>query len=135
MNFTESAKALEDGGGAAASPGTIIVQILLLDLVFSLDSVITAVGMVKSMAIMVAAILISVAVMIRFAGPIGGFVERHPALKMLALAFLILVGTVLMADAGHFHVPRGYLYFAIAFSIAVEGLNLLHRKRRGDEIG
>ena len=107
-----------------------IVQIAALDIIFSLDSVITAVGIAEHVEVMVVAIVIAMAVMLFAAGPVGGFVERHPTVKMLALAFLILVGASLIADGLHFHIPRGYIYFAIAFSISVEGLNLWASARK-----
>ncbi len=110
-----------------------IIQILLLDIVFSLDSVITAVGMADEIAIMVAAVVVAMAVMLFAAAPIANFVNRHPTVKMLALSFLLLVGLTLIADGLHHHVPRGYLYGAIAFSVLVEALNLWAagaRKRR-----
>ena len=122
----------EDDGPTGASAGsftTAIVQIVLLDLVFSLDSVITAVGMADHLSIMILAVVISMVVMLVAAEPVAGFVNRHPTVKMLALAFLVLVGTMLVADGLHYHVPRGYIYFAIAFSAAVEGLNLLAKRR------
>jgi predicted tellurium resistance membrane protein TerC len=109
---------------AAASFSAVIVQIMLLDIVFSLDSVITAVGMVDEISIMVSAVIISVAVMMVFAAPIGAFVERHPTVKMLALSFLLLIGFTLVAEGFHLHIPKGYIYFAIAFSVLVEALNL-----------
>ncbi len=102
----------------------VIVQIALIDIVFSLDSVFTAVGLAQQVEIMVAAIVIAVLFMMFVAGGIGAFVERHPTIKVLALAFLILIGVALIADALDFHIPRGYLYFAMAFSIAVEMINL-----------
>ncbi|MBL4863980.1 MAG: TerC family protein [Rhodobiaceae bacterium] len=107
-----------------------IAQIAVLDIVFSLDSVITAVGIADHVEIMVLAIVISMAVMLFAARPVGGFVERHPTIKILALSFLILVGASLVADGLHFHIPRGYIYFAIAFSMSVEALNLWAAKRR-----
>ena len=107
----------------------VIVQISLIDVVFSFDSVITAVGMAQHIEVMVAAIVISVAVMLVAAGPVSQFIERHPTLKMLALAFLILIGTMLVADGIGFHVPKGYIYFAMAFSCLVELLNILVRRR------
>jgi predicted tellurium resistance membrane protein TerC len=106
----------------------VISQIMVLDLVFSLDSIITAVGMTDNLPVMIAAIVIAILTMMFAANAVSGFINRHPSVKMLALAFLILVGTALMADAAHFHIPRGYLYFAIAFSIAVEALNMLVRR-------
>ena len=117
------------GGGKQVSMVSAIAQIMALDLVFSLDSIVTAVGMTNNLPVMVVAIVISILVMIFAAGPTSGFIARHPTVKMLALAFLLLVGTALVADAAHFHIPRGYLYFAIAFSIVVEGLNMTARRR------
>ena len=111
-----------------------IVQITLLDVVFALDSIITAVGMAQHLPVMVAAVVIAMVIMLVAADPVGTFVNAHPTVKMLALSFLLLVGVALIADGLHFHIPRGYLYFAIAFSAAVEVLNLLaanaRRKRR-----
>jgi len=118
------------GGGKATSFAAAIAQILAIDIVFSLDSVITAVGMTDNLPIMIAAVVIAIAVMMFAATPISGFIRRHPTTKMLALAFLLLIGVALVADALHFHVPRGYLYFAIAFSLLVELLNLAAAKRR-----
>ncbi len=123
----------EAHGKAPASFAAVIGQIVMLDIVFSLDSVITAVGMSQHLPVMVAAVLISVGVMLAAAKPIGEFINRHPTVKMLALSFLLLVGVALIADGLHFHIPRGYLYFAIAFSLGVEVLNLISanaRKRR-----
>ncbi|MBY0511786.1 MAG: TerC family protein [Rhodospirillaceae bacterium] len=124
-----------EGGGEfskrpPASYAAVITQIMILDLVFSLDSIITAVGMTNNIPVMVAAIVIAILVMMFAAGPVSGFINKHPTVKMLALAFLVLVGTALIADAAHFHIPRGYLYFAIAFSILVESLNLWMRTRQ-----
>lgn len=111
--------------------GAAILQIVILDLVFSLDSVITAVGMTDNLPVMIAAIMVSILVMLFAATPVSDFVNRHPTVKMLALGFLLLIGVALIADAAHFHIPRGYLYFAIAFSALIETLNLLaSRKRR-----
>ncbi len=112
-----------------ASYASVITQIMILDLVFSLDSIITAVGMTNNLPVMITAIVIAILVMMFAAGAVSGFINKHPTVKMLALAFLILVGTALIADAAHFHIPRGYLYFAIAFSIGVEALNLWVRAR------
>jgi predicted tellurium resistance membrane protein TerC len=117
-----------------ASLVAVIAQIMVLDLVFSLDSIVTAVGMTNNLPVMIAAIVVAIFVMMFAAGPVSGFINTFPSVKMLALAFLILVGTALVADAAHFHIPRGYLYFAIAFSIGVESLNLWRRmkiRRRG----
>lgn len=108
---------------------TIIVQITIIDLVFSLDSIITAVGMVNEVAVMIAAVTASVALMMVFSGPLGRFVSEHPTIKMLALAFLLVIGVVLVADGFDHHVPRAYVYFAMAFSVFVEMLNLRMRKR------
>lgn len=107
----------------------VIVQILLLDIVFSLDSVITAVGMVDHVEIMVAAVVVSVFLMLLFAGPINDFVQRHPTIKMLALSFLLLIGVTLIAEGFDQHIPKGYVYFPIAFSLFVEMLNLRLRKK------
>ncbi len=112
----------------AATFAGVLVQIMLIDLVFSLDSIITAVGMVDEIPVMVAAVIASVLVMMGFAGPVGRFVSRHPTVKMLALSFLIMVGMALIAEGFGFHVPKGYIYFAMAFSIAVEMLNLRVRR-------
>jgi predicted tellurium resistance membrane protein TerC len=110
---------------------SVIVQILLLDIVFSLDSVITAVGMVSQIEIMIAAVIVAVLFMMVFAGPISGFVERHPTVKMLALSFLLLIGMTLVAEGFDQHISKGYIYFAMAFSVFVEMLNLRLRKSRG----
>jgi predicted tellurium resistance membrane protein TerC len=138
----------EPGEGAkvaAAGFAGVIVQIMILDVVFSLDSVITAVGMARHLAIMVAAMVIAVAVMLAFAGPIGDFVDRHPTMKMLALSFLILIGVMLTAEAFGKHIEKGYIYFAMAFSFGVELLNMrlrrssapvaLHRRFEGEAPG
>ncbi len=119
---------LVGGGGAKVTYGSVLVQIALLDLVFSLDSVITAVGMVQHIAVMVIAVLVSVGVMIVFVNPICAFVERHPTVKMLALSFLLLIGFTLVGEAWGMHIPKGYIYFAMGFSIMVEFLNLKLRK-------
>jgi len=112
-----------------ASFAGVIVQILLLDIVFSLDSVITAVGMTDVLPVMIAAVVIAVGVMMFAAAPIGNFVARHPTVKMLALSFLILIGVMLVAEAFGQHIPKGYIYFAMAFSLGVEMLNLRLRKQ------
>jgi predicted tellurium resistance membrane protein TerC len=106
------------------------VQILLLDLVFSLDSVITAVGMARQIGVMIAAVILAVIFMLIFAGRISDFIHRHPTLKMLALAFLLLIGCTLVAEAFHKSIPKGYIYFAMAFSVGVESLNLRLRARQ-----
>jgi predicted tellurium resistance membrane protein TerC len=123
----------EEGAASAAvraTFGAVIVQIILIDLVFSLDSIITAVGMVDEVEIMIAAVVVSVALMMLFAGAIGRFVSAHPTIKMLALSFLFAIGLLLVADGTGHHVPKGYVYFAMAFSVVVEMLNLRLRKRR-----
>jgi len=107
----------------------VIAQIAVIDIVFSLDSVITAVGMVEQVSIMVIAIVIAVGVMLFAAGPIGEFVDRHPTIKMLALSFLILVGVALIGEGWDLHIPKGFIYFAMAFSVAVEMLNIRMRAR------
>jgi len=112
------------------SLGAALVQIALLDVVFSLDSVITAVGMVDKIWVMIAAVIISIAIMMIFAGAVARFIERHPTLKMLALSFLILIGVNLIGEGLGFHIPKGYTYFAMGFSFAVEMLNIRIRKRR-----
>jgi predicted tellurium resistance membrane protein TerC len=126
-----------DAQHGVASPvrtsfSAVIFQIVLLDIVFSLDSVITAVGMANEFSIMAAAIVIAVLIMLVASGPVSGFVDRHPTVKMLALSFLLLIGMTLIADGVGFHVPKGYIYAAIGFSAAVEVLNqLAARRRRG----
>lgn len=114
----------------APSFTSVIIQILLLDIVFSLDSVITAVGMVNQIGIMIAAVVVSVAFMMFFAGPISRFVDRHPTVKMLALSFLLLIGVTLIAEGFDQHISKGYIYFAMAFSVFVEMLNLRLRKSK-----
>jgi predicted tellurium resistance membrane protein TerC len=112
-----------------ASFGSVLIQIAIIDIVFSLDSVITAVGLVQHIPVMVIAIVIAVLVMMVAAKPIGDFVDAHPTVKMLALSFLILVGVALIAEGFEFHIPKGYIYFAMAFSVGVEMLNIQVRKR------
>ena len=122
----------EHGNGSKAVQATftsVILQIMLVDLVFSLDSIITAVGMVDDVRIMIAAVVVSVALMMVFAGPIGRFVSDHPTIKILALSFLVVVGVVLVAEGFDNHVPKGYVYFGMAFSLAVEMLNIRMRKK------
>lgn len=114
---------------AGASFSAVMVQVALLDIVFSLDSVITAVGMAKHIMVMIIAVMIAVGFMMTFAGAVNGFISRHPTVKMLALSFLILIGTTLIGEGLHFHIPKGYVYFAMAFSIAVEMLNLRMARR------
>jgi len=117
-------------GSAATSFAGVLVQIAIIDIVFSLDSVITAVGLADDVPVMVLAIVLSVAVMMFAARPIGEYVEAHPTIKMLALSFLVLVGVTLIAEGFETHVPKGYVYFAMAFSIAVEMLNIRMREKR-----
>lgn len=126
FGHTETEK--EAPKASAKGFASVIAQILLLDLVFSLDSVITAVGMAKQIEIMMAAVVIAVIVMLVFSGPVSAFVERHPSVKILALSFLLLIGVMLVAEAFGQHINRGYIYFAIAFSLAVELLNIRARK-------
>lgn len=108
----------------------IVVQVALMDIIFSLDSVLTAIGLTSHFGVMAVAITIAILVMIYASHPVSNFIEKYPTIKMLALSFLILIGTMLVADSFQFHVPRGYLYFAMGFSLAVEGLNLVKRERR-----
>lgn len=124
-----------EGGGDSVQPKSsaffwIIVQIIIIDLVFSLDSIITAIGMAQDLEVMIAAVIIACAVMYVSSGPVARFVAEHPTTKMLALAFLVLIGVALVADGFKFHIPRGYIYFAIAFSLAVEVFNILARRNR-----
>lgn len=122
----------QEGHASSAVKATfaaVIVQIMVVDMVFSLDSIITAVGMVDSLAVMVAAVITSVALMMVFAGTIGRFVSAHPTIKILALSFLVVVGVVLIAEGFDFHVPKGFVYFAMAFSLGVETLNIRMRSR------
>jgi predicted tellurium resistance membrane protein TerC len=114
-----------------ATAAAILAQIVLIDIVFSLDSIITAVGMVDDLRIMGAAVIASVGIMMVFAGPIGRFISARPTIKMLALAFLLMIGLVLVADGLGVHVPKGYVYFAMAFSVLVEMLNLRVRRGKG----
>jgi predicted tellurium resistance membrane protein TerC len=127
----------ENDSSAAAAASTftsVIVQILLLDIVFSLDSVITAVGMVEDISIMISAVIIAVLFMMVFARPVSDFVDRHPTVKMLALSFLLLIGMTLIAEAFDRHIPKGYIYSSMAFSIFVEMLNLRARKPKAEPV-
>jgi predicted tellurium resistance membrane protein TerC len=127
----------EEGHAFTAVKATftaVILQIMVVDMVFSLDSIITAVGMVDELAVMVAAVVASVGMMVLFAGAIGRFVSDHPTVKMLALSFLVVVGVVLIAEGFDHHVPKGYVYFAMAFSIGVEMLNIRVRRRPGKPV-
>jgi predicted tellurium resistance membrane protein TerC len=126
----------EEAGGvkkAAVTLMSVILQIMVVDLVFSLDSIITAVGMVDDVRVMIAAVIASVGLMMLFAAAIGRFVSDHPTIKMLALSFLVVVGVVLVAEGFDHHVPKGYVYFAMAFSLGVEMLNIHMRKRKGSK--
>lgn len=121
----DAASGLVTGSMTAA-----VLQIAVIDLVFSVDSIITAVGMAEHIEVMIAAVVVAIAVMYLASGPVAAFIERHPTTKMLALSFLLLIGAALVADAFHFHIPRGYLYFAMAFSAGVEFINVLASQRR-----
>lgn len=124
--------------GAKPKPGAffwVIVQIIVIDMVFSLDSIITAIGMAQDLEIMIAAVIIACIIMYVSSGPVARFVAEHPTTKMLALAFLVLIGVALVADGFHFHIPRGYIYFAIAFSAAVEMFNVLAKRNRSKAAG
>ena len=126
----EGDEAAASGSVAVASFGAVIGQIMVLDIVFSLDSVITAVGLTDHLWVMVTAVVISVGFMMVFAGPVSRFVEKHPTLKVLALSFLILIGFALMGEGLGLHIPKGYIYFSMAFAFAVEMVNLKVRARR-----
>ena len=134
MEIHDSVEGAGDEEDVGAKPsavfGYVIAQIAIIDIVFSLDSVITAVGMVDNRWVMVAAILMAVAVMLFAANPIGDFIDRHPTVKMLALSFIILVGVALIADGFDFHIDRKFLYFAMAFSAGVETLNILSKRKQ-----
>jgi predicted tellurium resistance membrane protein TerC len=119
-----------DPAVGTASMGSVLVQIVLLDIVFSLDSVLTAVGMANDIAVMIAAVVISVGVMLVASGPLAAFVHKHPSVKMLALAFLLLIGVTLVADGFGFHIDKAYIYAAMGFSVFVEALNLRSRRKR-----
>ena len=112
----------------APSFASVIVQIMLLDIVFSLDSVITAIGMVQQVGVMIAAVVVAVGFMMAFAGPLSDFVDRHPTVKVLALSFLLMIGVMLIAEGLDHHIPKGYVYFSMAFSVFVEMLNIRLRK-------
>jgi len=135
---TELHNKLEGEGHVGASSGTasfgsIITQIVALDLVFSIDSVITAIGLAKELWVMVVAVVAAIVVMQLIAKPLSAFIAQHPTVKILALAFLIMIGTVLLAEGFHVHVPKPYIYFAMAFSVGVELLNIRYRRKRGTE--
>jgi predicted tellurium resistance membrane protein TerC len=126
----EAHEVASDAAPKAAAFLLVIVQIIIIDLVFSLDSIITAIGMAQDLQIMIAAVVIACIVMYVSSGPVAKFVSEHPTTKMLALAFLVLIGVALVADGFKFHIPRGYIYFAIAFSAAVEFFNVLAKRNR-----
>jgi predicted tellurium resistance membrane protein TerC len=128
----EGAESHQGSGRAVASFAGVVLQIMLLDIIFSLDSVITAIGLASQLGVMVAAVIIAVLFMMLFAGAISAFVERRPTIKMLALSFLLLVGLALMGESFDLHIPKGYIYFAMAFSVFVELLNTKLRQRSGD---
>ena len=117
-------------GGRKRALLAVVAQLAVIDLVFSVDSIITAVGLADDLEVMIAAVIIAMIVMFVAAGPVGGFIARHPTTKMLALAFLLMIGLALMADGFHFHIPRGYIYSAMAFAAMVEMLNVLARRSR-----
>jgi predicted tellurium resistance membrane protein TerC len=126
-------EARDEAGESAPRPGAffwVIIQIIIIDMVFSLDSIITAIGMAQDLEIMIAAVVIACIIMYASSGPVARFVAEHPTTKMLALAFLVLIGVALVADGFKFHIPRGYIYFAIAFSAAVEAFNVLAKRNR-----
>jgi predicted tellurium resistance membrane protein TerC len=120
----------EDAGPAVSRLALAVVQIALIDIVFSLDSVFTAVGLANDLPIMIGAIVVAIVVMMLVSGSVGAFIERHPTIKVLALAFLILIGVALVAEALHFSIPKGYLYFAMAFAAGVEAVNMRVRRKR-----
>lgn len=136
LEIHESLEGVEaqDQRRAAASFVGVVVQIMLLDVIFSLDSVITAIGLASHLGVMVTAVIIAVIFMMFFSGAISAFVERHPTIKMLALSFLLLVGLALMGESFDLHIPKGYIYFAMAFSVCVEMLNLKLRRRTSEPV-
>jgi predicted tellurium resistance membrane protein TerC len=127
----------EEGDGSKASRRTsllaVIAQLAVIDMVFSIDSIVTAIGLADDLEVMIAAVVIAMIVMFVAAEPVGGFIERHPTTKMLALAFLLMIGVALLADGLHFHIPRGYIYTAMAFAAGVEALNVMARRRRRNQ--
>ncbi len=133
IEIYDNVEGVHGSGGDSAKAGatmmSVLIQIMLLDVVFSLDSVITAIGMVDELAIMVIAVVLAMVVMIIFANPIGDFVEKHPSIKILALAFLILIGVMLTAEGTGRHVEKGYIYFAMAFALGIELLNMRFRSK------
>jgi predicted tellurium resistance membrane protein TerC len=129
-NEVEARDAAENAAQSASAFFWVIVQIIVIDMVFSLDSIITAIGMAQDLEIMIAAVVIACLIMYVSSGPVARFVAEHPTTKMLALAFLVLIGVALVADGFKFHIPRGYIYFAIVFSAAVEFFNVLAKRNR-----
>jgi predicted tellurium resistance membrane protein TerC len=127
----------EDGEKSAQTPAnfaSVLFQIVLLDIVFSLDSVITAIGMANDLWVMCTAVILAIGFMLKFAGAISDFVNNHPTIKMLALSFLLLIGVVLLAEGAHQHIPKGYIYFAMAFSVGVEMLNLKMKSKKAAKV-
>lgn len=129
-NEMEGADGESGPAKARSAVSMVIIQIAVIDLVFSIDSIVTAIGLVSELEIMVVAVIIAMVVMYVAAGPVGGFIARHPTTKMLALSFLLLIGVALVADGFHFHIPRGYIYAAMAFAALVEVFNVLARRNR-----
>ncbi|MEM9683382.1 MAG: TerC family protein, partial [Pseudomonadota bacterium] len=133
MEIHNTVEGRDEGGhktGGTARFGSVIGQIILLDIVFSFDSIVTAIGLTTELAVMWIAVTISMLVMLWASAALSAFIREHPTVKMLALSFLLLIGVALVADGLHFHIPRGYLYFAVAFSLGVEALNLIAKRRR-----
>jgi predicted tellurium resistance membrane protein TerC len=126
----EAHEAESDAAPKASAFFWVIVQIIIIDMVFSLDSIITAIGMAEDLEVMIAAVVIAMIVMYMAAGPVGAFIAAHPTTKMLALAFLVLIGVALVADGFEFHIPRGYIYFAMTFAAGVEAFNVMARRNR-----
>jgi predicted tellurium resistance membrane protein TerC len=126
----EGIEEVHEPGKSARSFRNVIFRIMLIDMVFSFDSILTAVGLVSNVLVMIIAVVIAMMVMLVFSGAVSRFVNNHPTVKMLALAFLIMIGMVLVADGLHFHVPKGYVYFSVAFSLAVEVLNLRMKRKQ-----
>jgi len=120
-----------EAAGGGHGFGVVVAQIAVIDMIFSIDSIVTAIGMVQYVGVMIAAVVIAVAIMYLASGPVAGFIERHPTTRMLALAFLLMIGVALLADGIGFHIPRGYIYAAMGFSALVEVLNVLARRGRG----
>ncbi|WP_295178595.1 TerC family protein [uncultured Christiangramia sp.] len=125
----EENKTTENGKKPTISFSSAIVQIVLLDIVFSFDSILTAVGLTDQIILMIIAVIVSIIVMMIFAKPVGEFVNNHPTIQILALSFLILIGAMLIVEGAHYHVPKGYIYFAVFFSLAIEMLNMRYRRK------